>query len=354
MLLLADFEVDSDLCFAEDAEPLSLNGPDNSFTLTLSNAANEKTKPGYILSAQLIFEVTALNLDSRDAAYDKFAEILNFLTYTTSRKFFATRLCRVIDWTPGLTIREAIIYAEIPVWDSAEPALNESYLKTAIKLLAAASGEEQRQAIRWYRVAIQERNQDQQFSLLWFALEIVAEATKEPVKVTSKCPVCREALFCGKCNKHPVHRPYPAEAIRILIQRVHPNDAATLFETLQQIRHTLMHGGRISSLESELPCTPAQAIRKLGWITWNAIFLMFKPLEFSDENEKIHFGQVDDLTHRTLVGEAHVRTMLLEGGDPNNPQLKYFPTFHTSITFAGGPAARCDGADRRRTGQPAV
>jgi hypothetical protein len=38
MRLLADFDVDSDMCLVEGAAPLVVMGPDGTFSLTLSNA----------------------------------------------------------------------------------------------------------------------------------------------------------------------------------------------------------------------------------------------------------------------------------------------------------------------------
>jgi hypothetical protein len=150
--------------------------------------------------------------------------------------------------------------------------------------LAMSSGEEQQAAMRWYRLAIQASIIEEQFSYFWFALEIASENLKGTEKVPSKCPRCQGPLFCEKCGDHPTHRRYPGEAIRQLIQRVHPEGADEIFNTLQTIRHTLMHGGRISSVISELPRDEQEAVNKLAFVTWQAISIMFsKPDTASTE-----------------------------------------------------------------------
>lgn len=50
MRCLADFVLDSDLCLPSDIGQLTLNGPDNDFSLVLSNAGNDAV-PDAVLSA---------------------------------------------------------------------------------------------------------------------------------------------------------------------------------------------------------------------------------------------------------------------------------------------------------------
>ena len=256
MRVLADFVLDSDLCLKPESGPLTLNGPDGSFALTLSNAEHDQTLKSSVLSAQLIFDTPSFE-NVKTAAIDKLSVCLNSLTYATNRKFASVVLKRIIDWTPGTIDRRALIYKETPEWDIAEPALDPDFMHTAERLLAMSSGAQA--AMRWYRRAIGANVIDDQFSYFWFALEIVAETLKGAERVPSKCPHCQSALFCEKCNTHPTHRRYPGEAIQQTIQRVHPQTSDEIFSTLQTIRHSLMHGGRISSVIDKLPCDEQQA-----------------------------------------------------------------------------------------------
>lgn len=54
-----------------------------------------------------------------------------------------------------------------------------------------------------------------------------------------------------------------------------PAHGSDVFETLQKVRHTLLHGNRIESIVAELPCNPQQAVDTLARVTWWAIWLMF-------------------------------------------------------------------------------
>jgi hypothetical protein len=276
MRCFADFVLDSDLCLEPTANALTLNGPAGSFLLTLSNAEHDPMLPKSVLIAHLVFEAPKFDKNLRDLALAKLSECLNFLTYTTNRKFEVIFLKRIIDWTPGTVQRQAFIYAERSEWDIAEPGLDQRFMETADRLLTMSSGSsEQQEAMRWYRRGIQSSNIEEQFSCFWFALEILAEALKGPEKVPSRCPRCKGPLFCESCGEHPIHRRYVGEAIQTLIEQVHPDSSGEIFKTLQMIRHTLMHGGRISSIISRLPCDEQQAVTKLAFITWQAISRTF-------------------------------------------------------------------------------
>jgi hypothetical protein len=265
MRCLAEFVLDSDLCLKAGEGPFTLNGPDS--TLTLSNIGTDDALPDAVLSAQLIFEADSFK-NIREVASGKLTEALNCLTFATNRKFSLRLLKRVIDWTPGIVTRNATIYVETPEWDVAEPALDSAFMDTAERLLAMQSGDELKAAMRWYRMGIQAPNLEEQFSYFWFALEIAAETLKGSEKVASKCPQCQGPLFCEKCCDYPTHRRYPGEAIQQTIRRVHPAGADEIFKTLQLIRHTLMHGGRIISVVDRLPCDEQQAVNKLAFVTW--------------------------------------------------------------------------------------
>lgn len=322
MRCLADFVLTSDLCLPPVTGPLTLNSSNNDFSLVLSNATGETTLDA-VLSAQLIFEADSFE-NIRTIAQDMLVLALNVLAFTTNRKFKRIALKRVIDWTPGIVERRVLIYHETPNWDQAEPRLDSVFVDTASRLLSMHSGEEQHAAMRWYRRGIEAEGLEDQFSYFWFALEITAQAQKGPEKVASKCPKCRGPLFCEKCNEHPMHRRYPGEAIHQIVERVHPQNAKKIFEALQLIRHTLMHGGRIASVVDRLPCTEEQAVNKLAFVTWQSINLMFDKPDPHPENQ-MSFGYTDNIVRQTLVTTAVVLTTLLPSGDPNNPKLADFP-----------------------------
>jgi len=330
MRCLADFTLDSDLCLKDGTEPLKLTDPNNDFTLILSNAESNPEDIDSVLSVQLIFEVSSFE-NIREFASDKLAKALNALTYATNSKFSQVLLKRVIDWTPGINERNAIIYVETPELDRAEPALDSDYIDAARRLLFMQSGEKQQEALRWYRLGIQANNLEEQFSYFWFALEIAAEYSKSTEKVPSKCPKCSQPLFCEGCGEHPLHRRYAGEAIQQIIARVHQINADEVFKSLQTIRHTLMHGGRINSVLDKLPCTGEQAVNKLAFVTWQAIGLMFTEAD-PDPTKPMGLGYRDNLVKKNIVAEANITTVM--PGDPNNPQLADFPDIQFKVTHA--------------------
>jgi hypothetical protein len=336
MRCLADFILDSDLCLKPGAEPLTLSDPQGRFSLSLSNASEaEHAVPDAVLSAQLVFE-TGLSLteafrEVQQVATNWLGYALNALTYATNRKFVPRSLKHLIDWTPGLVERDAMIYTETPEWDLAEPALDNGFIDTAERLLAMDSGGEHQAALRWYRIGIQEKVLEQQFSYFWFALEVVAEAIKGIERVPSKCPRCQSPLYCEQCRTHPTHRRYPGEAIHEVVCRVHPQGSDEVFQILQRIRHALMHGGRIADIR-DLPCDDQQAVDKLAFVTWNAIGLTANQAGDPRRGTELNFGVPEHFARRVIVANVHIRVPL--PGDPDNPRFADFPEFKFEAKYA--------------------
>ena len=154
MRCIAEFTLDSDLCLPDGSEPMVMKGPNEEFSLTLSNSKEGLARPDGVITAQLIFEAESLE-DAREVAQRRLASIMNALTFTTNRKFGQSRLRRVIDWTPGLASRDALIIVEAPVWEIAEPELDQKFIDTASRMFAIQAGEQQQNALRWYRLGIQ-------------------------------------------------------------------------------------------------------------------------------------------------------------------------------------------------------
>jgi hypothetical protein len=92
-----------------------------------------------------------------------------------------------------------------------------------------------------------------------------------------------------------------------------------------------MHGSRISSIISRLPCDEQQAVTKLAFITWQAISRTFtKPDPTPDA--PLDFGYVENFARRRVVAGAHITTEM--PGDPCNPRIIDFPKIDVSIIEA--------------------
>jgi hypothetical protein len=329
VLIFAEFVIESDLCLPTGAEPLVLSHPANAFQLKLSNLSAGEDENAR-LAGHLFFSAESFDTGV-DEAHEKLAYALSFLSYTTNRKFECTELMRVVDWTPGLPKRRALIYHSSPLDDRAEPALHATYGHTAERLMAMSHDPRQAAALRWYRVAIGADTFEQQFPYFFFALEIVAQALKDSSKVTSKCPQCGGRLYCESCQNYPTHRPYEKQAIRQLVERVHPKGADEVFETLNLIRNTLAHGKSVEEIVEQLPCTPEQAVNKLARITHSALFLMFNESALPDPGKALKFAGPDTVVRRDLVAGIHME--FSTKGDPTNPKVEDLPEVNVSVEY---------------------
>lgn len=326
MKCLAEFLLDSDLVLEEGMPHVLFTLADESFSIKIKNSDLVPAEDRGVLLAELVFEIDDFE-NAKLMASSKLAIVLNSLSFTTNRKFRLVRILKIIDWTPGLVDRRAIVYCEADVWAEAEPALDQSFTETAGNLISSMQNEQIQTALRWYRLGISAENTEEQFSYFWFALEIASAAQKGKDKIPSSCPHCRGALFCPACQKEPMHRRFASEAVTFMIHRVLSEDrkhAQDVCETLLAIRNELMHGGRIANVK--LPCTPEEALSRLAVVTWHAIALW---IDLPSADFELHFGEVENFSRRKIIASAHVIVQM--GGDAENPKLEDFPHVETEL-----------------------
>lgn len=353
MKVLADFRIQSDLCLPDSDPPLRVGAERHGFEVTVSNVTASDGDPAAVLAFRITLEAPSVQ-EARAPALDAAALAMSALSYSTNRAFRRPKLLRLVECTDGGVERDAIVYHESAYDDRTQPGLTREFGITAAHLLSRAGDERLYSALRWYRLGVQAEPLEEQFSYFWFALEIAAQKLKSVEKKYSECPRCHGKLYCEVCEKHPMHRPYPGEAIEQLVRQLHPQSPEEIFATLQKIRHTIMHGERIESVEHELPCSAEQAINKLANITWNALGMLFDPPQLGAPVQ-LAFGIPDSFVRKTMVMGVNIRTTVPnQGGTTGVPDLDRFPKIEVSLAYgdrkptSGEPPDSYDGADQQQ------
>lgn len=328
--------MDSDIRLPDNSEPLVWQDKEAGFELTLRNQKEGFSFISESLNARLTLEADSLE-DARERSQDLLAAILNALVWISVSMIRQAKLVRVVDWSPGKTMRDALIFTETPKIAVAEPILIPEMIDSAAKLYRLQGKDQVQSALRWFRLGVGGDNLEEQFTYFWFSLETAAEALKSSGKVASKCPVCNADLYCEGCQTHPLHRKFSADAIRDLIVSSLPSEEAgrTAFRALTKIRHTLMHGRRIGSIEDELPYDGVAATNQLAQLARNAILKLSDVSRHGADTLELIVVENADVVRGNVIGAAHVQTVF--GPDANNPSLPDTEGVRVSIRYAGQP-----------------
>jgi hypothetical protein len=210
-------------------------------------------------------------------------------------------------------------------------------VQSAAKIYAAQQNDRAQSALRWFRLGIGGDGIEEQFTYLWFALETAAEGLKQPGKVRSKCPVCQGELFCESCGEHPEHRRFAADAIRDVILGAHEDEqrGKQVFKVLTKIRHTLMHGRRMESLEASLPYDTHRATNELAQIARDAIWKLNDFSAYAERELQLNFVTSQDVVRGKLIGAARIQSVF--GPDPEKPVLGDSEGIKISLRHPGEP-----------------
>lgn len=313
MEFVADYEIKSECSIENDEQVLRVKHPKGLYRARVQNIPRAVYTDPFLLSLHLYFDAPSLD-EAADIADELLGDCLNMLAFTTGGSFRFHRIRQVVDATPqeGSEFRSLLMWSEAIEYEDPQPVLNSEMACSMERLLEFEIPPAIRRAMRWYRLGINAERPDDQFMNFWFALEIVAEFQKSPEKVLSACPRCRSPLYCESCDEHPIHRPYPKQAIATLLKAADKDCDDTLVDRLDKTRNSLMHGSTLKEIEQSLPEPHEQIVDVMGRLLWRALIHQFPSSMF---NGKLPVWSPSTYIHRTVSGVGHVQTIVPVGAD---------------------------------------
>jgi len=314
---ISDYRVQSTLAIEPADKKLRYVHPENIFEVHISeNPAADSSDED--LSVQIILSAPDISAAEKETQTE-LQNFLHLLSFITSSPFKITRRLSLIDWTPGLSIRD--LYAYGPKDDAEKiAAMSSELLDTASTLHLWGSSPLLDTSLRWYAAGVRSKIMEDQFQFFWFVIELIATATKSQSKVPDKCPRCGGELFCTTCQEIPHHRPYEKQKIAMLL------DAQQLpqqmIDDLFYVRNSLLHGTPREIIEDQIQeREPEFSFDKIvdlaGRLAWTLIFNAF------EKPSKCHspkFLQVSTYVNWTMTMKAHMQMGVQ--GDPLDPQIE--------------------------------
>jgi hypothetical protein len=333
---IVDFEVKSDLLLLADGSKLKWHHPEGSFEVHLSNAKLGDGELEQFLSVQVIVQADEIRA-AEELATDRLLIFLDAMSFVTNTRFHRRRTIRVIDWSPGLAMREFLQFTRAPSHQLF--GLDESLLDTVSLVLPKIEHGPLRRAFRWFRHGTRESIPEEQFQYFWFAIELVAQVGKTAARVADECPHCHGPLYCNACDKTPTHRQYPKQAIRELVRKVIRDEPDAAIEYLEEVRNTLLHGDEVDEIVKKTGKPLTEAVDLAGRVAWASI-LNSMPLQGS--------GTVKFLTVNTHINREMTMTLLGKIGSPANADCPDIEAISMpEMSFQLGPIASAAEAEPR-------
>lgn len=321
-----DFNVKSDLVLDKDAQEIAFEAPDGSHKIhLLTRRGDGKHAADAIhLSAHVILD----DDDPRHAADEArilLRRFLDVLAVVTSSAYRIDERVLVVDWSPGLTRRRFLHFKRFPNPGVPLYGLGHEHLDSVAKLTANPIPRTVSLAIRWWAHGVTSSPSSEQFQYFWYALEILAEHAKPPVRVASKCPVCTGDLYCPACAEVPLHRPYPKQAIQMLIKKHVTGYPDEFFRLIDEARNRLLHGEDPKEIETGMAIKWEKITDSLGKATWAALLSALVTITAANATERgeLELAETNTFAHYEVVAVSDI-TMGVAHADPAHPQINEF------------------------------
>jgi hypothetical protein len=345
-----DFRVKSDVVLAKDQKTIIFAAPDNTHEIHLFTRRGEgkHAVDELYLSAHVILEGENA-FASADRAETYLRQFLEILAIATSGSYRLEQRILVADWTAGLTNRRFWHFKKFP--DPRVPiyALRQDIIESIKTLTASPIPTAVRLAMQWWARGVSAGMPHEQFQFFWYALEIIADYSKPSIRVPSKCASCSGDLFCRTCNVIPLHRPYPKQAIKMLIEKHVRTEPQRFFAVIDDATNRLLHGDDPENIARDLDASWDRLSDSLGKTTWAAILgvLVNIAAPTATEGQKLNLLESNSFMHYHVTSRTEI-SMGAAHADPNNPQIEEFlPSFQLNMIVS-----EHDEADRQQGPRP--
>lgn len=321
-----DFKVKSDLVLDKDQRKVIFKAPDGSHEIHLLTKRGEgkHAADALYLSAHVILD----DDDPQHAADDArtlLRRFLDVLSVVTSAYYHIRERVLVVDWSPGLTHHDFLHFRTFPSPNVPLYVLGQEHLDSVAELMGNPIPQSISLAIRWWADGVTASPASQQFQYFWYALEILAEHAKPPAKVASKCPMCTGDLYCPTCREVPLHRPFPKEAIQMLIQKHVTGQPEGFFKLIDEARNRLLHGEDPREIERDLKIKWGDVSDSLGKATRAVVLSVLLNIAAAHVTEarKLAVVEANTYAHYEVVLTTDM-SMGVTHADPANPQIEEF------------------------------
>lgn len=321
---IAIAEIETELVLPDGAPPICYDDPRGEFRVRIANLAVRPLADTPLLELHIEFDAPDLAA-AAEGARAKIRDFVRLMSFTTQTPFRLRQVNRIVDWSPGLSIREQMIY-HVDRTALPHPALLPDFVTTIGTLTANPMAPEVRVALRWFANGLGARLMEEQFQYFFFAIEVLAEYHKPTERVPDKCPRCSTALFCSSCDETPTHRPYAKQAIESLVSKL-INGWPDAFQVLNLVRNRMMHGKSREEIQCELVLPLDEVVDRAGRVAWTAILnsIVLPPGE-----HRLDLAEVSTFVQRTVTVGIHA-SMGMKGGDPNNPTVDQLGSLEISV-----------------------
>lgn len=308
-----EFRVESDFTIPEDEKQqvvLEAAGA----TTTLKNGPVDGDGAVSCLFAYVIGDVESQEIATNELRA-RLASQLDLLSFVTQSRFKISNAIRLIEWEPYQSPRNMHVLQSQDARYPPEPQPLQLFISSAAKIDGTNLHPFVRKAMKYFRLGLLEEQLEDQFMRFWFALEIVAENSKDDEKSPVTCQKCGVPLKC-ECGHEQSRRPMATDAIRNLMSHINSGKYHDISGKLLLARNTLMHGGGIATLEKKCKLSMKELTEQLGQVSWSAIE---NALTLGDANEIIIFDRQGDFTPVQMVFSAHLR-FTPQGNAPHPPE----------------------------------
>ncbi len=319
------FSVSSRLQIEKELGELRFIDPSGEYEALLVNSDKTDVKsteglPYENLLCRILFYADSID-DAAAKSQLHLRHFLRLITVVTSLPIRQEQHLFVIDWSPGIYMREARQFLKRQPENAISAITAE--VQSSVGLVASLVSQEiQKKVLLWYSAGVNCILPEDQYQYFWFAIEAVAELTKPTNKVSDKCQICKGDLVCSACGKTSSHRPFAKQSIEHLFRTVGVDDK--IAKAFFKIRNLLLHGVSREEIEFSIQSSPEypenfefhKAVDRLGEICWVAIVRNF--------NSVGHTGELFFLRPSTFVDWkliAKVNINIGVGGDVNNPKF---------------------------------
>lgn len=290
----------------EDALPrLTFKHPRGQYEVHLENS---DMRPGCevpLLNAYLTFDADSLE-GAEVAGQALIQRFLEFLAFSTGSRFRVRRPLCLLDWSTGIVERQGYVYRSFSNPDVPQRVLNGLLASTLELLLWSDADADLMSALHWFAAAVSAKPPDQQFQLFWFAIETLARHSRSKDKVPDRCGICREPLYCRKCEEVTTHRPYPSQAIEQLFHRFISDEPGRACKLASSTRHALLHAEDLSEVERRNETTLAQLVDLVGGLAWVALLDALVRHAPSEGPKRIDLIQPNTFLHHRVAFKVQV------------------------------------------------